>query len=278
MSVPGYKRGSIFWALTLIAVGGLFLYQNFNPDVRAWHVIAKYWPVMIIFWGLSKLLDYIQATQHPESAPPRLFSGGEVFLLLLILATGSVISRLVLRPVHDWPNAFGIDLDTNFLMNSYSYPEAISLPAKGDIRLLVEDQRGDVEIHSSDQPLIEAIIKREIKAPSEAEAKKVNEALKVEIIEEAGTYLVRSNRTSLPRDGRGVQVDLVLRVPRGTSADISSERGEVTIDGLKGDQTVTARRGDVRVRNVEGLVRIHKSGGSTNVRDIKGNEIGRAHV
>ena len=179
MSVPGYRRGSIFWALTLIAVGGLFLYQNFNAELRPWHVIAKYWPVMIIFWGLSKLMDYIQATQHPESAPPRLFSGGEVFLLLLILATGTVLSRLVLRPVHEWPRAFGIDLDADFLMNSYSYPETLSLPAKPSMRLMVEDQRGDVEIHPSDQPVIEAIVKREIKAQSEADAKKNCAGLRV---------------------------------------------------------------------------------------------------
>lgn len=271
MSAAGYRRGSIFWALTLIAVGGLFLYQNINPELRAWHIIARYWPVMIIFWGLSKLMDYIQASQQPDAAAQRLFSGGEVFLLLLILATGTVISRMVLRPVHEWPNAFGIDLDTDFLMNSYSYPETLSVPVKGNIRLMVEDQRGDVEIHTSDQPAIEAIVKREIKAQSEADAKKINDALKVEIVEEAGTYVVRSNRTTLPREGRGVQVDVVLRVPKGTSADVTSQRGEVSIDGLQGDQTITARRGEVRVANVEGLVRIHKSGGSASLRDITGS-------
>ena len=172
MSDAGYKRGSIFWALTLIAVGGLFLYQNFDPEIRPWHIIARYWPLLIIFWGLSKLIDYFQASPHPDSAPARLFTVGEVFLLFLILAGGSLISRLVLRPVHEWPQAFGIDIDTDFLMNSYSFPETVTLPAKQDIRLMVEDQRGDVEIRASDQPAIEAIVKREIKAQDEAAAKK----------------------------------------------------------------------------------------------------------
>jgi LiaI-LiaF-like transmembrane region len=52
-----HRRGSIFWALTLIAVGSLFLYHNFDPSIRPWHLIAKFWPVLIIFWGLSKLID-----------------------------------------------------------------------------------------------------------------------------------------------------------------------------------------------------------------------------
>ncbi len=271
MSVSGYRRGSIFWALTLIAVGGLFLYHNFNPELRPWHLIAKYWPVMIIFWGLSKLMDYLQASQNPEGPSQRLFSAGEVVFLFFVLAFGSLISRMVLNPVHEWPRAFGIDIDADFLLNNYSYPETISLPAKPEIRLLVEDQGGDVEIHAGDQPAIEAVVKREIKAENEAAAKKINGALKVEIVEQAGAYVVRSNRASLPGEGRGVRMDLVLRVPKSTSADVTSRRGEVSIDGLKGEQTVTARRGDVRIAHVEGLVRIHKSGGSASARDIQGN-------
>ncbi len=82
MSIYGYRRGSIFWALTLIAVGAIFLYNNFNPAVRPWHVIAKFWPILIIFWGLSKLMDYLHAHAHPETAPPSLFTASEVVLLM----------------------------------------------------------------------------------------------------------------------------------------------------------------------------------------------------
>jgi hypothetical protein len=274
MSVYGYRRGSIFWALTLIAVGVLFLYHNFNPALHPWQIIAKYWPIMIIFWGLSKLVDYLQATRHPETTPPPLFSASEVILLFLILVTGSLVSRVVLRPAHEWPAALGIDLGEDFpdiFLKSYSYTETLSQPAKPEIQLIVEDQRGDLEVRPGDQPVIEVLIKKEIKAENEEAAKKLSGELKVEIVEQAGAYVLRSNRSSLPGDGRFVRVDLVLRVPKGTSAEITSERGEVVVEGLQGNQTLTARRGDVRVANVEGLVRIHKSGGSTTVREIKGN-------
>ena len=168
MSTHGYRRGSIFWALMLIAVGCLFLYHNFNPEVRPWHIIGKYWPVIIIFWGASKLIDYLQASQHPEAPPPRLFSGGEVLLLLLILALGTMVSRMVLRPAHEWPRAFGIDLDADFLLSTYSFPQTISVPAKPEIRLMVPDQNGDVQVRAGDKPAIEAVVKRDIKADNEA--------------------------------------------------------------------------------------------------------------
>src|SRR6516165_536689 len=115
MSVYAYRRGSIFWALTLITVGGLFLYQNFNPVVHPWQILAKFWPVLIIFWGLSKLIDYIQAQAHPETAPPSLFSGSEVILLLLILVLGTVVSRLVLRPGTSGRALWGLTSTTRIL-------------------------------------------------------------------------------------------------------------------------------------------------------------------
>jgi DUF4097 and DUF4098 domain-containing protein YvlB len=274
MSVYGYRRGSIFWALTLIAVGGIFLYHNFNPDVRPWQIIARYWPLIIIFWGVSKLIDYLQARAHPDTTPPPLFSASEVILLFLVLLLGTFLSKVVLRPWQEWPAALGIGVDDDFarlFLNPYTYTETITQPAKPETHLILEDQRGDLEIRAGDQPTIEAIVKKTIQADNEEAAKKLNSQLKVEIVEQAGSYLLRSNRGSLPDDGRLVRLDIVLRVPKGTSADITSERGDLVMDGLKGNQDLTVQHGDVHAMNIEGLVRIHKSGGSVVVRDIKGN-------
>ena len=99
MSVYTYRRGSIFWALTLIGVGAIFLWQNFDPSIHPWQLIAKFWPILIIFWGLSKLIDYVQAQAHPDTTPPPLFSGSEVVMLVLILVLGTIISKVVLHPV-----------------------------------------------------------------------------------------------------------------------------------------------------------------------------------
>src|SRR5712692_4470454 len=125
MSMYGYRRGSIFWALTLIGVGAIFLYQNFNPAVHPWQIIAKFWPILIIFWGVSKLIDHLQARAHPDTVPPPLFSGSEVVLLLLILVLGTIVSRVVLRPWHQWASDVGIDMNDdewgNIFANTYNY-------------------------------------------------------------------------------------------------------------------------------------------------------------
>jgi len=274
MSAYGYRRGSIFWALTLIAVGAIFLYHNFNPDLRPWQIIAKYWPIMIIFWGLSKLIDYLQSTAHPETTPPPLFSASEVVLLVLILAMGTLVSKIVLHPWQHWPAAVGIDVDDDFgnmFLESFTYTKTLSQPAKSPSGLVVVIRRGDVEVHGADQNTIEAVVKETIRATNDEEAKKASNQLQYSIVEQAGRYLLQTNLDSLPNSGRNVRLDITLRVPRALAAEITTEHGDIILDGLKGEQTLTVKGGDLRVQDVEGFVRAHKAGQSAEFRDIKGN-------
>jgi len=271
MSVYTYRRGSIFWALTLIGVGAIFLWQNFNPAIHPWQVIAKYWPILIIFWGLSKLIDYLQAQAHPESAPPSLFSGSEVVLLILILALGTLVSKVVLRPWQQWGWHIDDEELSGLFTSTYNYTRTFSQPVGKEPHLLLDDQRGDVEIRGADQTTMDVMAKEAIRAENEGDAKKASDDLKIELAEEAGHYLLRSNRRSLSDDGRRITVDLSLHVPKTTTCEITSERGDVLVDALHGDQTLTPRHGDVRASNIEGLVKIHKSGGLTEVRDLKGS-------
>jgi hypothetical protein len=275
MSTYVYRRGSIFWALTLIGVGAIFLWQNFNPAVHPWQVIAKFWPILIIFWGLSKLVDYIQAHAHPETVPPPLFTASEVILLVLILALGTLVSKIVLRPWQQWPASMGWDVDnegfSGLFMNSYTYTQTFSHAAHPQPHILVVDRRGDVEVHAAGQATVDGVVKKTIWAPNEDDARKLSEQVKIEVVEEAGRYLVQTNLDSLPGGGHNVRLDYTLRVPYATSTEVTAEHGDVILDGLKAEQAVTARHGDAHITNVEGLVHVGKGSGMMEVRDLKGS-------
>ena len=275
MAIYGYRRGSIFWALTLIGVGAIFLWQNFNPMIHPWEVIAKFWPILIIFWGLSKLVDFIQAHAHPETVPPPLFTASEVVLLVMILILGTIISKVVLRPWQQWPASMGVDMDNEgfagLFMNSYTYTQTFSREARSQPHVMVVDRHGDVEVHAASQATLDAVVKKTVWAPNEEEARKLSDKVKVEIVEEAGHYLVQTNLDSLPGAGQNVRLDYTLRVPYATSAEITAEHGDVILDGLKAEQAITVRHGDAHVTNVEGLVHVGKGSGSTEVRDLKGS-------
>ncbi len=57
MSNGRVHRRSITGALILIAFGVLFLYANLRPDFDPWSVLSRYWPLILIFWGLG-IFDY----------------------------------------------------------------------------------------------------------------------------------------------------------------------------------------------------------------------------
>lgn len=272
MSVYTYRRGSIFWALTLIGVGAIFLWQNFNPEVHPWRIIAQYWPILIIFWGLSKLIDYMQSQSHPETTAPPLFSGSEVVMLVLILLLGTIISKIVLHPTwQGWGWHVDDDEISNLFFNSFTYDRTFTQPLKPGSQLIVEDQRGPVEVHGSDASTLDVAIKESIRADDEGAAKRMSDRLKFDLIGEGGHFTLRTNRRSLPDDGDRVSLDLNMRVPQATSDQITSVRGDISVDGVHGDQTLFTEHGDVRATNVEGLVKIHKTGGSTEVRGVKGS-------
>ncbi|HEV3279789.1 MAG TPA: DUF4097 family beta strand repeat-containing protein [Terriglobia bacterium] len=275
MSAYVYRRGSIFWALTLITVGILFLYQNFNPAIHPWEILAKFWPVVIIFWGASKLIDHIQARAHPESTPPPLFSASEVILLVLVLITGTVVSKVVL---HQWSwlesgiNGGNSDDWDGIFTNSYTYTQTVSAPAGGpQPHLVLVDHHGDVELRSVSEAGLQASIKEVVHASNDQEAKKISDRLKFEFVHQGGQYTLQSNIDSLGDSARNVRLDIVLSLPAAATTDVTVEHGDLTASGLKGDQNFTVDHGDAHITQVEGLVKLRKTGGSTQVSNVKGS-------
>lgn len=54
---PRRYRGSITGAIILIAIGALFLAANLKPDIDLWAILFRYWPVILIVIGVTKILD-----------------------------------------------------------------------------------------------------------------------------------------------------------------------------------------------------------------------------
>src|SRR5262249_41364683 len=74
--------------VVLIILGILFLLGNMG--VLHWsmlrHWFANYWPLLIIVWGVIKLVEYQQAQREGER--PRAIGAGGVFLLIVLIVFG----------------------------------------------------------------------------------------------------------------------------------------------------------------------------------------------
>ncbi|MGA7626025.1 MAG: DUF5668 domain-containing protein, partial [Candidatus Acidiferrales bacterium] len=82
MSNGGRQRSSIFSGLLLILLGTLLLLARFHPGLAVWHLFWRYWPILIILWGLAKLIDNLAAHKAGQLRPP-ILTGAEAALLVL---------------------------------------------------------------------------------------------------------------------------------------------------------------------------------------------------
>ncbi|HXN23501.1 MAG TPA: toast rack family protein [Candidatus Dormibacteraeota bacterium] len=85
---PRRRRGSIGSGLILVTIGILLLLSNLRPD---FHLVARYWPLILIFLGVGKLWDYSQQNWYPDNRAR--VSGGGIALLILLVVFGVAVSR-----------------------------------------------------------------------------------------------------------------------------------------------------------------------------------------
>ncbi len=275
MSPYHYRRGSFLWALILIAIGVIFLLQNFNPRIHPWFLLAKYWPALISLWGLSKLFDYVEYRLHPETYPPTRFSGTEGVLLVLFLVLGTLFSRAVLAPWSTWREEWGIRLGPgawqNPFLNSYNFTQNISLAIPSGADLALANPRGDALIQGANVTGINGTVKEVIRATDEAEARKIHDQLQVQILSQSGRYVLQPNWDALPHGGDNVRLDWDVRAPAAVSVEVSTAHGDILTSGLNGTEDLSARSGDVHVAGAGNNVKIQETSGSVDVRGVKGD-------
>jgi uncharacterized membrane protein HdeD (DUF308 family) len=69
MSVQS-RSGALTAGLILIALGVIFLAENFYAPFSAWRLIARYWPVILIIVGVRKAVEYFTWPQAPPPPGP----------------------------------------------------------------------------------------------------------------------------------------------------------------------------------------------------------------
>ena len=102
-----YRRGSIVGAVLLIGLGVLFLYGNVRPEANPWPVVSRYWPVILIVWGLGRLWDHYQLRSRPESAGTGGLTGGDIAVIaaVVLLVAVALTRRSGTRGEFHWSEA-----------------------------------------------------------------------------------------------------------------------------------------------------------------------------
>src|SRR4051794_11152325 len=71
------RRGSVIGPIILIVIGAIFLVNNIRPDLSVIDMLVRYWPFLLIAWGVLRLVEIFFSALQSKPYPTRGLSGGE---------------------------------------------------------------------------------------------------------------------------------------------------------------------------------------------------------
>jgi DUF4097 and DUF4098 domain-containing protein YvlB len=265
---PPRPRRSLAGPVVLIVLGIVFLLGTMGVlhFYMLGHWFARYWPLLIILWGVIKLLEYQQAQREGRRAPG--ISAGGIFLLVVLIAFGLAATG---ASRFDW-EAIRNEIDINdedfsdMFGHSYSYDDQLAQAFPAGATLRITDIRGAVNVNVSDDNQIRVVVHKRIKAESQQDADKWNAGTKPQITVNDHTVLLNANNDAA--GDHWVAIDMDLSIPRKASVAISTRRGDVSVMGRDGDVDVSTQHGDVTTSDINGKVSVNLTHGSARVSQV----------
>ncbi|MFL6302814.1 MAG: DUF4097 family beta strand repeat-containing protein [Candidatus Sulfotelmatobacter sp.] len=272
MAPPPRRPRSFAGPFVLIIIGFVFLLSTMHvlSVGRLAHLFASYWPVLLILWGIIKVVEHMQAQRQGARASG--IGAGGVVLIVMIVVFGLIatqLERVNWSGMRDDFNFDDNDFSHLFNGNTYNFDDHLEQVFPAGASLKVIDTRGAVSVHASDDNKITVVVRKRIGAENQTDADKYNGETKPVITGIGGLVTVDAKA-----DGAGdhaVETDLDISVPRKASVTVTSHRGDVSIAGRDGNVDVSAQRSDTSVEDVTGSVKISQDKGTVRVQQITGD-------
>lgn len=263
-AVP-YRRRSIFSGLLLVIVGVLLLIATLRPGFSLGYVISHFWPVIIIIWGISRLID--RYAMHSAAPPGAIVSGGElglVFLLVALVCFVAFIGWVRDRRQGTW--------DLGPFTAQYSQTQQAD---SGSLRpgswVSINTPNGNISVQPGPDNAIHAVANETARAQNEQQARDRLRAVNIatdrtEFGLTGDGYSVRP--VNVP--GGNISVDLNVQVPKNVPVNARTQRGGVTVADVQGPTNVTSRGGDLQIHDVGAGVTADLQNGDAHIRNVSG--------
>jgi DUF4097 and DUF4098 domain-containing protein YvlB len=265
LSYSGRQHNTILRGLLLILLGTLFLLHRFHPEFGIGHFIRTYWPLLLILWGVAKLIEHLRGQREGGVRGPFL-TGGEALLLILVVFVLIGFSMAdVIHRRHP-----GLDMNVDLFSQKYSQSHmmpAAKIPA-GSL-LTVQTGLGNITIHAGQGDDVRVQVNTSASGASESRARsRMNDAGVV--LEKSGNgYLLHPTKQE-DTHGR-IAVDLDVELPKSVTLAAITSRGDISISGIAGPVTAVSQDGDVEVHNSASDVSVELLKGDARVSDVAGN-------
>ena len=275
--IPRPPHRSIAGPVVLILMGVLFLCGTMGIlEIHSLgRLFARFWPALLILWGVLKLIEYEQAKRSGQ--PARGIGVGGVFLMLFLIMAGLIatqVARLNWKSIGEHIQ-IGNDegLDEIFGGSTFNYSDELSQEIPAGSTLHVNDDRGTITINVADfkanDKTMKVSVRKKVRAEKEQDAESYNGKTKPEIV--AGDKVVTLNANTQGAGDKGVTTDMDIYVPLHTALVITSGRGDVTIAGMGSNVEVNHHRGEVNINDHTGNVSLNLDGSSARLGHVKGD-------
>jgi DUF4097 and DUF4098 domain-containing protein YvlB len=271
--------GSIFWSLILISIGCLFLLSNMDVVQHPWAFIGRYWPVLIILWGVSKLVYFIQGTSNPQLGNRSRLGGGDIVLLFFLLMIGSLISKATQAnwpwpPFRHWGEDVRDDRGWDFdSRKNYYYTDEASLTVDGkETSVEIQNSYGNVDINIHDLPQVKVKVEKRIKEDDEKKAGEIGSRVKLKVEKKGAAILISTNRDELEEElRRGLKTNISIWVPHKFSVRLNNQYGDVTLTAVSGNHVLNNQYGSLTIKNVEGNLQTENKYGGITIFGVSGD-------
>jgi DUF4097 and DUF4098 domain-containing protein YvlB len=282
-----YRSRSFFGPVVLITIGVIFLLRNagyISTRTVIWW-FGRYWPALLILWGVVKVAEYLWARRTGEPAPRGIGPGGVVALIFLIMIgmTTTGVSRI------DWDqfrNNTGMDPETDFWLwqNHYDFTENLSQSVAEATQIKVLNGSGDITVSPSPDGQAHLYVHKSLRSDSQDAANKLNESTHPQFTQQGRVWVLDLTSGNFEHGRFNLDLQLPPDVPlalntrhgdisvnqRGAAVEMSTDRGSLTAKDVKGNATLNMHHGDANVNGVTGNVEINGSGGDITVSDVGG--------
>jgi hypothetical protein len=266
------RRGSVVGPLVLILIGALFLANNIRPDISVIEIIARFWPFVLIAWGVLRLVEILIIALRGRPLPLSGVSGGEWTLIVFLTIIGSGVA-MANKHIGWWGpmnirikgvEVFGETFD-------FQMPEKKIAVVSKSPRIIVENWRGAARITGADVNDVKVSGRKTVRAMNSSEADSANGETPLEVVNDGGNVIIRSN-VNRSKGERFITADLDITVPRGSVIEGRGRFGDFDVVDINGDVEIDSDNAGVRLQNIGGSVRINtRRSDILRAIDVKGN-------
>jgi len=247
------RQRSFAGPIVLILIGVAFLLRNLHlVNWEFWEWFGKWWPALLILWGVIKLVEYQQAKSVGARAPG--IGAGGVILIIVLASFGFSAHKY-----HQFRDSGMFNIDEEdwppFLRGeTFTFDDQLEQAMTPGSTLKITNDRGAINLNVGDADKIKVMVRKTVHADNQSSADKYNQDTKPQLKAVERTTTLDANTGGA--GDHGVNTDLDVYIPRKVAVVITSQHGDVSVMGRDGDLEVSSRNGEVSLQDVNGNAKL----------------------